>query len=521
MKARTLFAFLFVCLMLFSACTSPSNDGGGSSGSAGSEAQVASAGTSSGIAGAGDPILKDGTVSELRMVFPGQSSSPASLSEVEDAMNAIVRDTVDAEVKMEIVEWGVYTDQTNLMLSSGEEVSLMFNFSDIRNLAKTGKIQPLSGLLDSYGKDALAEFDKYLDACRIDGELYGLPSFFDYAAYAGLVCRTDILEELNIDAESIRDWDDIEQVLIKVQEAHPTMNPLTLPEYAGALPYYTHGKFDEVLSGSGVRVYADETENIEVVNYYATPEYRALAEKAYEWKQKGYFIPDATTATNSRQEYISSGNTFGYIGKIHPGTVTQETKNSGYAMTTIPVTDAVLSTNNVNFAQYTVPVGCKTPEKAVAFLNIFYSDPAMQNLMAYGIEDQDYIMKDEGKQIVGYPEGIDETNVGWLNETWVCGNGKISHVWETDSPTIWEDYAALNDSAAVSPIYGFDYDISGVKNEIAAVQNVIDKNDAVIGCGYAEVDESLAAFQTELEAAGIQKIIDDAQAQIDQWLESR
>ena len=518
MNIKGFFVSLLACCLLLSSCSSPGtgSSAGGTEASAADSKQASEDGKPS--AASGDSPLKDGTVDGLTVVFPGQNSSPGSLGEVEAAMNAIVGQEVDAEVKLQILEWGVYEDQTNLMLSSGENVSAMFIINNIANNAKSGKIQPITELVEVYGKDAAAAFDRYLDVCKVDGELYGLPTFRDYSSYAGLIARADLLEKMEIDPESVKTWADVEAVLAQAKESYPEMNLLTLPEHDGALPYYTHGIFDEILENTGVQIYVNERDNIEVVNYFATPEYRALAEKAYEWNQKGYFIPDATTATNTRQEYISAGNTFGYIGRIHPGTVTQETKNSGYGMRTMPVTDAVLRTSGVNFGEYTLPTGCKAPEKTMAFLNILYSNPDMQNLMAYGIEGKDYLLKDEANDVAGYPEGVDESNVGWLNETWVCGNGAISHVWEIDPVTIWDDYRDLNENAIVSPIYGFVYNIDKVKNEITAVDNVISKYRAIIDSGYAEVDASLEKFNSELEAAGIQKIIDDAQAQIDAWL---
>ena len=35
-------------------------------------------------------------------------------------------------------------------------------------------------------------------------------------------------------------------------------------------------------------------------------------------------MADATTVTDTRQDLLAAGNTFGYIGQIHPGTATQE-----------------------------------------------------------------------------------------------------------------------------------------------------------------------------------------------------
>lgn len=133
-----------------------------------------------------DAVLKDGNITELLMVWPGSNASPASLQEVEDAMNEIIAPVVDARVKLQIIEWGSYDDQTNLMLSSGEKLDIFFTTSNIREKGQRGQLYDISGDVQTYAPDAYKVLERYIDACYFDGALYGLPSFRDMAAQAGL-----------------------------------------------------------------------------------------------------------------------------------------------------------------------------------------------------------------------------------------------------------------------------------------------------------------------------------------------
>ena len=430
-------------------------------------------------------------------------------------MNTIISKYMDATIKLDILEWGVFSDQQNLILSSGENAALIFTFSSSRTFASTGQVQDITALCDTYAANAKQLFSKYMDACRIDGKLYGMPTFHEYTKNAGLVCRTDVLDELKIDPATIKTWDDTEKLLQQVKQAYPDRNVLCPTEVgSGFLHYYTEGIFDKITDGIGIYV---NDNDMQVQNIYASPEFMKMAQMAYDWNNKGLFMPDATTVTDTRQEMLAAGNVFGYIGQIHPGTATQELKNSGVAVTTIPISDRILTTTNVNFAQYMVPTSCSSPEKAVKLLDIMLTDADMANLFMYGVEGKDYVIKDKTNNIVGYPEGVDKSSVGWNNETWLAGNGSLSYVWESDPPTIWNDYLAFNDSAIISPLYGFTFDSSEVKTEIAAITNVIDKYEAVICAGYSEPDKAVPQMIKELEAAGIQEIIKNAQAQVDSW----
>jgi len=521
LRIVSLLSVLLVFAILFTACgTYADNTGSSGTSKAAGSTETEGSDTAENRAGS---VLKDGNPVELDLYVPGPNANPASLTEVESTINDLIKDKIDATVKINIIEWGSYADQLNLILSSGEKSDITFTFSSTTTFAKNGQIQAITQLAQEYAPDICSQFGNYLDACKVDGELYGFPTFHEYAYRAGLVCRKDIFEQTGIDAVTVKTWSDVENVLKKVHELYPDMYLLTNAETGmGALQYVNTGIFDTIQNDTGVAVYANKNQdNIEVLSIYSTPEYMDLAKMAYDWNKKGYFVPDVTTNTETRQDMIRAGNTFGFIGQIHPGIIDQETNNSGREIMTIPITDAVSATGNINFAQYMIPTACKNPEKAVAFLNMLYSDKDVQNTYAYGIKGKDYVVKDEGNGIIGYPEGKDGTSIGWNMETWLTGNASISYIWETNSPSHWQNYLTFNSQAIKSPLYGFVYNITNVQNEIAAVNNVITKYRAVIESGYADPDESVAAFNKELSNAGIQKIIDEGQQQVNEFLAAR
>ena len=56
-----------------------------------------------------------------------------------------------------------------------------------------------------------------------------------------------------------------------------------------------------------------------VVNIYDTDEYKEMAKVAYDWNQKGYFMPDSTTNTTPRQDILKANNAFGKLRKLSSG----------------------------------------------------------------------------------------------------------------------------------------------------------------------------------------------------------
>lgn len=469
-----------------------------------------------------DSVLKDGEMAEILMIWPGSNASPASLQEVEDAMNEIIAPVADAKVKLQIIEWGAYGDQINLMLSSGEKMDIYLDTDGIREKGQRGQLHDISDEIRIYAPDAYKAMERYIDACYFDGALYGLPSYRDMAAQAGLVCRKDILDETGFKAEDIKTMDDVENVLSQVKKLHPDMYPLIPSDLtSGCFLNYVKGQFDVIAAGVGVDMKDDPSDGVTIINTYDTKQYKEMAETAYEWNKKGYFMPDSTTNTTPRQDILKAGNAFGYFGNYHPGIVTQETMNTGMDIVAVPVTEKSLSTESVNFVEWLIAGQCEYPEKALAVLNLLYTNADFQNLFRYGIADKDYEVKDETKGIVGYPEGITGANVGWGNEMWISGNAAVGYAWETDPEDVFAKYTEFNDTAVLSPLYGFIFDTSKVKNEITAISNVTGKYKAIVENGDVDPAESLAAFNDELKAAGIENVISEMQTQADAWLAER
>lgn len=466
--------------------------------------------------------LKDGEMTELLVVFPAPNASPPQLKEVEEAINAVVQETIDAKIKLQIIEWGPFSDQINLMLSSGEKLDIFFASSNIQNMANRGQLLPITDLVETYAPETMETMGQFMDACYFGGELYGFPTYRDLATQFGLVCRRDILEETGIKAEDIKTWDDIEALLAQVKETHPNMYPLIPADRkAGGLTNYNGGVFDIIETSSGVGTLIDSNGDGKIISIYETDEYMELAQKAYDWNKSGYFMPDSTTSEALRQDLIRADSAFSFYGRVHPGTVTQETTNSGKDMVTIPISNRILTTSGVNFCQWILPTQCENPQKALAFLNLLYSNSEIQNLFKYGIEGVNYEIKDKEKGIAGYPDGVDSSNSGWGNESWMTGNASVGHIWETDSPNIWEDYNIYNTEATKSPLYGFVFDSSNVQNEIAASQIVRDKYTSIIEAGLADPKSTTEKLNKELKEAGVQKIIDEMQKQVDAWMSSK
>lgn len=273
---------------------------------------------------------------------------------------------------------------------------------------------------------------------------------------------------------------------------------------------------DTLTDGFGVLMNQGQETTVE--NYYATDEYREFVETMYDWQQKGYLSKDAATTTEGVENQVKAGAAFSYFAPNKPGYDTRAELLCGTEMAIAPLSEPWAGTAQISFLTYGISSSCTDKDKAMQCLDYMYGNKDVLNLLNWGEEGVDYEVKDEENNIIGYPEGKDDTNTYHLAEGWQLFNQFEMYIWEGDSPDIWKETKVMNESALKSKAFGFTYDSTGVTNELAALSNVKAQYAAALGSGSVNPDEVLPKFLEELEKAGIDKVIQTKQEQLDKWL---
>lgn len=511
-----------ICTMLLagalilsvSACGSTntgSSAGSGSSGSQASESAVSEGETSE--------VSKDegnGEIAHLKMWSFGYTSTSDDLAAVSEAVSEITRDKIGVEV--EIVRESD-PEKLNLAMNSGEQWDLV-NFHDfsggLSTLVNNGMAQPIDDLVAEYGQDAVAAVgEEMLNAGKVNGQLYSVPSVAVWANSYGMAISNTILEELDIDTSTLKTWDDIHEALLQMKEAHPDMYPV-VPTWSGGGMQKTFA-FDNLGTGfwDALGILEDSHEDsTTVVNMYETDSYREFVEMMYQWNQEGLIMPDATTTTQSTGDLV---DVVGYAAfENFTPQKKQELANGAYWKDKPGTAVDVIAPFTVSTAggdSYFIPTVSEHPEKAMQLWNLMYVDKDLANILVYGVEGTHFNYIDDSKEVVKTVDGSTYDVLGWA---WP--NESIAAVREGIDTDIWDQNRAFMDSAAISPALGFKFDTSMVMNEITACNNVIAKYDTGLRWGELNPDEALSQFNEELYNAGLQTIIDEKQAQLDEFL---
>lgn len=455
---------------------------------------------------------------ELNVAYPIFGAVPKELSVVQDAINKISLQKINATVKLTPISFGSWEQQVNLMLSSNEKLDLMVVTSNLYSgFVAKGQIIPLDQMLDKQGAGIKQSMDPaYLNATKISGKVYAVPTVRDFASNNGLTMRKDLVDKYQIDVTKIKTLDDVEATLKLIKSKEPNLNPL-VPGNIGKSMLDSYRTFD--MLGDSIGVLPNFDNNMKVVNLYETPEYAAFVKKMRSWYTEGLIMKDAATNKTSQFDLLKSDRAFAYFSNMKPGFEQQESKSSGVPVVTASLLQPVSTTSNVTSIMWGIPINSKIPEKSMEFLNLMYTDKEMINLFDWGVEGKHYVVKSDN--VIDFPQGIDAKTSGYsLNMGYLFGNQFLSYVFNGDDPKIWEKMAEFNKSALKSKALGFTFDASSIKAEYAAVTNVVTQYKLALETGSVDPDSILPDFISKLKAAGIEKIIAEKQKQLDEWAKS-
>ena len=452
--------------------------------------------------------------------------SEEALSEVEEAINVITREKINAEVELVPIEIWNYSSQVSLALQGGEKMDLIQSLGDFNTAVSTGMTLDITDMIDSLAPESKALVgDAWLAATSHEGRVYGIPTFKPIALTPMVIYRKDIADAIGLDMSAVNSVGDMTDVLRKVKAAYPDMTPLaavntgnigvglTVPN----VDYLT----DNYFSPKGVLL----NDELTVVDFYASEAFAQVCELAHTWYNENLVMKDAATTASAASELMSSGNYFCYIASYsYPEADTAaslEAVTGGYPLGAKIIGSAFLDTSSINALTWMVASTSKVPEAALKFLNLTFTDKDVVNLIIYGLEGRDYVWNDDGT--VRYPDNQDSTTVPYTAQLscGTLGNFFIMHPMQGTNPASLDWELEQNKNAKTSVAMGFTFDSSPVKAEYTAVTNVIEQYLPGLICGSADPKTEIPLFLERLADAGLGEIIAQKQAQLDAWLAAK
>lgn len=452
--------------------------------------------------------------------YVGGAGPQADTEAVLEEANAYLMDKLNCTLKIVETDFGSYDQKMQMVIGSQEKFDLCYtaNWSNsfYNNVNKNAFLE-LNDLLDEYAPD-LQEIMPQAGwgAATVKGNIYAVPNMQIWTMTNCIVVVKEYADKYGFDLDSVKELKDLDPLLEAVKKDNPDMYPVAA-DVAGILDFMTFAMgYDELVGRHIPGAVLLDDEELKVVNQFELPQVMEHYKLMYDWSQKGYIRPDASTVNSAMPEVKAGKHVVRFTGNLKPGLEVGEKETfGGKDVAIIQMSDSWLPTSGITATMTAVSRTSEHPEKAVEFLNLFNTDKYLYNLITQGIEGKHY-EKLEGDYIAPI-----ENSGYYPNADWMYGNQFMAYLKEGQAADDWEKTIELNESGKTSVAFGFVFDPANVQNEIASVSAVVKEYELSLDTGAVDPETTMPQFLEKLEQAGSQIIIDEVQRQLDEWKKNK
>ena len=347
-------------------------------------------------------------------------------------LNPYIEEKIGCKLEVECIGWGDWGSRRNVIISSGEAYDVIFG--DSGNLRKDVEIGAYLDITDKLAEYApgLVELIPagYWDACRVNGRIYGVPTYKDSSITQYFVWDVEVLKELGLEeaAMNCHTIQEATPLLQKIKEAKGEPSFPVTKDGVSQIPFIFDG-FGAGVRGIGVR-YNDK--EAKVVKIFEEEDIMAQLKEVRGWYESGIINADAPQMAEGptyKACFIAQG--WSLAAKTVWG------PNMGKELVAYTFGPTILSNDSVLGSVNFVSVNTEHPDKALAYLNLINTDSKVRDAFYYGLEGDNFTYTEDGRVkknpdrswgLAGYTQGT-FFNVSML---------------DTDTVNQWDEVHELN-----------------------------------------------------------------------------
>ncbi|MBQ3038703.1 MAG: ABC transporter substrate-binding protein [Clostridia bacterium] len=434
--------------------------------------------------------------------------TPQDLASVMEAANEILVPKIGAKLNMVYIDDAAYSERMKMNMASGDDYDLCFigYNNPYVNAVTNGGLYPISEYLEDC--PALTESlpDFILECGKYQGETYAVANYQIAATVPAIYIYKDLADEYGLKADEVKELRDLEPFYDWLKEKHPEVYPFRTGGGGGIGDTET----EDVSISNGV-VWDHETGKVEFAFDRDNTQAEALLMR--EWYEKGYIRQDISLVTDQTSDE-KAGKYASWRAIWKPGAEAEYEAVRGRPVICIKLGTGKIQAKSLRDTMIGVGANTKHPELAVKFIEQMNTNKDLYNLIAFGIEGKHYDLNEEGKVVYRENSGYEPGN------TWRFGNQFNALLLEGQEDGIWEETIAFNESSETDALFGFTFSNEKVKTEVSQISQVIQKHPS-LKTGAEPVEAYWDSMIQEIKNAGVDKVIAEAQAQVDEFLATK
>ncbi|MCD9025582.1 DUF3502 domain-containing protein [Cohnella silvisoli] len=516
--AAVLAAVLVLGIML-AACSKNNNSGQSSS-------QAPATSSASETQPAGDsPSASAEQEEEVTLKFYFGGDKKAATDEVWSAISDYVKGKgLNVKFDINFIPFNDFKDKMLVMAASGDNWDLNFDgdWLSYKQMAAKGSYMALNDLLPKYAPNLMQKYEEQgtLGAATVSGKIVGLPWTMKMNNRQFATWRSDKVEKASLSyaKDSVKTVEDVEKLLRDFKKAYPNekFNRST------ALPILQIRDEWVDLSFHGLGFYLSDPK-VTIKAIEQQPFYKDAANIAKVWYNDNLINRAAMFDKEDGAALWRNGKT-AFTLTSHEWV----NANPGFADSSYKLESSLLypdkkQVNRTALANVlAINRNSQHPDRVLRFLDMVETDQKLYDLLQYGIEGKTYVLKGDAAE---YPDGMSTTTSNYMEwgGQWAFWKPQFMRPTTTYPKDFWVHEAefASQPMNVNNPIDGLFIAEDNIKNEVAKRDQASDEFGKPIEFGSVkDVDKAVTDYIAKQKANGVDKIIQEAQKQVDAYLAS-
>ncbi|WP_025679929.1 ABC transporter substrate-binding protein [Paenibacillus massiliensis] len=460
---------------------------------------------------------------KLKMILLG--GKPVDYELVFAELNKKLKEKMNATLEVEFLDWSDWNQKYPLKFAANEDFDLVYTsswayYND--QAIKGGFLEITDEMLQ---KNAPLTWEKMpkvsWDQAKINGKLYMVPNNNLEITNKVVLYREDLRKKYGLPA--INSLDTYATYLKTVAANEKGITAFGAKAADGwrwheldQIALEQNNDFKVVDLRIPLAYKLDDTTG-KVFNVYETPEFKSLLGYYKDLSDNGAWSKNVVTNKNDIWQDMKAGKVSSYAHNL--GTTAfnlaearRDTPEQEYAIADITPGSkklGAISTQN----GVAIHATTKQPEKALMLIDLLQNDKEIHDLTMYGIAGTHYNPEGDDKFSPG-PSASNYT--GFSNWGWNSYLNRQDSSYPVEADDIFNNW---QENVYHYPLETFVFDDAKVKSEVANISNVMVRYGIPLEYGLIQdLDQGLAALNSQLKAAGIDKVQQEMQSQIDAFL---
>lgn len=439
----------------------------------------------------------------------------------------------NVDVDIECINYPDFRQRIMLMQTGGESMDIISTYAlDFAKEIENKSLLPLDDLMKSENVDFVNELpDWIIQMGQKDNVTYAITSHQAMGSSdPGIIVPKKLFDKY-ADEEKIKkafyntpyydedNWQAVGELLQKMKDGGDLGLGYLSPKSIETM----YNGYDRVYGGFITKL-DDETGTL---SYFAdVPEYKTAIKYLNDWYKKGLIRQDILSVDTDADKMGTNGYTVFQGGADAFGSRLREWKEKyGEEFSQILSRQYTYILPTAAGGGLAISANCKHPEEAMRVIDVLSSQKGKElyNLMLYGIEGVQY--EKISDDVIRLKDGAGATSSDTYGQYhWVVGNSELRYETEGEEGLKEHLYSLEKEgeNTKLSNFMGFIPDTSGFATELLKVNSIKEEYAPTLARGAVDdIDAYYNEFMDKLKLAGLDKIKEELQKQVNEFLANK